>query len=162
MKKYSYQFREHAVKKALDRDPDVPLIHIATSVGVHTSTLKRWLNEFENQSYSMDKEKSPGSWTAQQKFEIVMECESMEEQQISAHCREKGVYPHQVRQWKAEFLKLMSARGKAVSGGGLRKLREENRSLEKQIRRKDKALAEAAALLVLKKKAEQMWGTEDD
>jgi transposase len=36
------------------------------------------------------------------------------------------------------------------------------RELEKELRRKDKALAEAAALLVLQKKVQAIWGDADD
>ncbi len=110
----------------------------------------------------MNEEKSPRLWTAEQKLEIVMACESMDKEQISAHCRERGVYSHHVKQWKAEILKLMSASRSTANPPQLKQLREENKSLKKELRRKEKALAEAAALLVLKKKAEQMWGTDED
>ena len=165
MKKYSYEFKTQAVEKALGRDPDVSLRHIAIHLGVDHSTLRRWISQFENQSCQegiMNEEKSPQSWTAEQKLEIVMACESMDKEQISAHCRERGVYPHHVKQWKAEILKSMSTSGKSPSPARLKQLTEENKSLRKELRRKEKALAEAAALLVLKKKAEQMWGTEED
>ena len=165
MKKYSYEFKARAVEKALGRDPDVSLRSVAIHLGVDHSTLRRWVNQFENQSYGegiMNEEKSPRLWTAQQKLEIVMACESMDKEQISAHCREHGVYPHHVKQWKAEILKLMSTSGKSPNSAQVKQLREENKSLRKELRRKEKALAEAAALLVLKKKAEQIWGTEED
>ena len=104
MKKYSYEFKARAVEKALGRDPDVSLRSVAIHLGVDHSTLRRWVNQFENQSYGegiMNEEKSPRLWTAEQKLEIVMACESMDKEQISAHCREHGVYPHHVKQWKA-------------------------------------------------------------
>ena len=69
---------------------------------------------------------------------------------------------HLVKQWKAEILKSMSTSGKSPSPARLKQLTEENKSLRKELRRKEKALAEAAALLVLKKKVEQIWGTEED
>ena len=155
MKKYSYEFKTQAVEKALGRDPDVSLRHIAIHLGVDHSTLRRWISQFENQSCQegiMNEEKSPRLWTAEQKLEIVMACESMDKEQISAHCRERGVYPHHVKQWKAEILKSMSTSGKSPSPARLKQLTEENKSLRKELRRKEKALAEAAALLVLKKK----------
>ena len=110
----------------------------------------------------MNEEKSPRSWTAEQKLEIVIACESMDKEQVSAHCREHGIYPHHVKQWKAEILKAMSVPGKSANPAQVKQLREENKSLRKELRRKEKALAEAAALLVLKKKAEGMWGTYED
>ena len=110
----------------------------------------------------MNEEKSPQSWTAEQKLQIVIACESMDEGQANAHCREHGIYPHHVKQWRAEFLKLMTTPPKAANPARVKQLREENKSLKKELRRKEKALAEAAALLVLKKKAEGMWGTDED
>ena len=165
MKKYSYEFKAQAVEKALNRGSDVSFNSVAYSCGIDYSTLRRWISQFENQSYGegiMNEEKSPQLWTAEQKLEIVMACESMDKEQISAHCRERGVYPHHVKQWKAEILKSMSASGKSPSPARLKQLTEENKSLRKELRRKEKALAEAAALLVLKKKVEQIWGTEED
>ena len=165
MKKYSYEFKTQAVEKALGRDYDVSLNSVAIHLGVDHSTLRRWVKQFENQSYGegiMNEEKSPRSWTAEQKLEIVIACESMDKEQVSAHCREHGIYPHHVKQWKAEILKAMSVPGKSANPAQVKQLREENKSLRKELRRKEKALAEAAALLVLKKKAEGMWGTYED
>ncbi len=165
MKKYSYEFKARAVEKALGRDPDVSLGSVAIHLGVDHSTLRRWVNLFENQScgeHIMNEEKSPQSWTAEQKLQIVIACESMDEGQANAHCREHGIYPHHVKQWRAEFLKLMTTPPKAANPARVKQLREENKSLKKELRRKEKALAEAAALLVLKKKAEGMWGTDED
>ena len=155
MKKYSYEFKAQAVEKALNRGSDVSFNSVAYSCGVDHSTLRRWVKQFENQSYgegTMNEEKSPRLWTAEQKLEIVMACESMDKEQISAHCREHGVYPHHVKQSKAEFLKLMTTPPRAANPAQVKQLREENKSLRKELRRKEKALAEAAALLVLKKK----------
>ena len=52
MKKYSYKFKARAVEKALGRDPDVSLRRVAIHLGVDHSTLRRWVNQFENQSYA--------------------------------------------------------------------------------------------------------------
>ena len=49
-----------------------------------------------------------------------------------------------------------------ASGGARRAERKKTRRLEKELRRKDKALAEAAALLVLQKKAQAIWGDDGD
>ena len=65
MKKYSYKFKARAVEKALGRDPDVSLRRVAIHLGVDHSTLRRWVNQFENQSYAegiMNEEKSPRLW----------------------------------------------------------------------------------------------------
>ncbi len=87
MKKYSYEFKARAVEKALGRDPDVSLGSVTIHLGVDHSTLRRWVNQFENQScgeHIMNEEKSPQSWTAEQKLQIVIACESMDEGQAKA------------------------------------------------------------------------------
>ena len=163
--RYSYEFKAQAVEKALGRDPSVSFNSVAQNCGIDYSTLRRWVARFENQSsaeVNMSKEKTPQQWTPEQRLEIITACESMDAEQISAHCREHGVYPHQVKQWKADILKSMSVSPRSANSAQLKQLRKENKSLKKELRRKEKALAEAAALLVLKKKAEQIWGTGED
>jgi len=48
------------------------------------------------------------------------------------------------------------------NAGQMKALKEENKQLSKELRRKDKALAEAAALLVLKKKVDEYWDLKED
>ena len=43
-----------------------------------------------------------------------------------------------------------------------KKLKNENKQLALELRRKEKALAEAAALLILKKKADLIWGVDEE
>ena len=155
MKKYSYEFKTRAVEKTLGRDPDVSLRRVAIHLGVDHSTLRRWVTQFENQSRGeqiMNEEKPPRLWTAEQKLEIVIACESMDKEQVSTHCREHGIYPHHVRQWRAEFLKLMTTQPKTANPARVKQLREENKFLKKELCRKEKALAEA----------EEIWGTDED
>lgn len=162
---YSYEFKAQAVEKALGRAPGVSFNSVAQSCGIDHSTLRRWVGKFQNHSLeeeNMTKEKTPGQWTPEEKLQAVIACESLDEEQLSAWCRENGIYPHHVKRWKAELLKSMSTSRGAGSPPQVKQLREENKSLKKELRRKEKALAEAAALLVLKKKAEQIWGTGED
>ena len=86
------------------------------------------------------------------------------EAELSEYCRRKAVHPEQLRQWRAAC-EGANGDGRPVSGStpvvnpsALERLRE----LERELRRKDAALAEAAALLMLRKKADAIWGTEED
>ncbi len=162
---YSYEFKARAVEKVLARGPDVSFNSVAQSFGIDHSTLRRWAGKFRNQSLEeggMAKEKTPQQWSAEQKLAAVIACESLDEQQLSAWCRENGIYPHHVKRWKAEFVESMSTSRGTAKSAQAKQLREENKSLKKELRRKEKALAEAAALPVLKKKAGQIWGTDGD
>ena len=161
---YSYEFKTRAVEKALSRGPDVSFNSVAQSCGIDHSTLRRWVGRFQNQSFAgenMSKEKTPRQWSPEQKLEAVIDCASMDEEQVSAWCRENGIFPHHVELWRKEFAES-SPKPAPESKARIKRLTDENRSLKKELRRKEKALAEAAALLVLKKKVDQLWGTEEE
>lgn len=160
---YSYEFKAQAVEKVLSRGPDVSFNSVAQSFGIDHSTLRRWVAKSQIHHLAeenMTKEKTPHQWTPEQKLQAVIACESMDEEQTSSWCRENGIFPHHVKAWRKEFTQdpsKSSSSGKAT----IKQLSLENKSLKKQLRRKEKALAEAAALLVLKKKVDQIWETEE-
>ena len=111
----------------------------------------------------MPNKKTPERWDKQTKFTVVLEAASMNAQALSAYCREKGLYPDQVHAWRNACLNGINepkvdpkAVRKEVSG-----LKKDKKALEAQIHRKDKALAEAAALLVLAKKYRPLWEDEE-
>ena len=135
MKKYSYEFKTRAVEKALVRDPDVSLRHVAIHLGVDHSTLRRWVARFQNQPYAeenMSKEKTPRQWTPEQKLQAVIDCESMDQSQVSAYCREKGIFPHHVELWKKEFTES-SPKPAPQSKAKIKQLTEENKSPSYQL-----------------------------
>ncbi len=97
------------------------------------------------------------------KLATVIETATLSEAQLSAYCREKGLYPDQVKRWKEESLQGFER--SAEQEKALRKQaqndRQEIKKLQRELRRKDKALAEAAALLVLRKKLNALWDNSD-
>jgi hypothetical protein len=105
------------------------------------------------------KPRRPQDWTAKEKLDAVTEASGLSEEALGAFLRTKGLHEAQLEQWrkKAE---------EALSGQGDTKARRSNslriRELERELRRKDKALAETAALLILKKKLAALWEDEDD
>ena len=94
---------------------------------------------------------------------VVLETANLTEIEFSEYCREKGVYPEQVKECKEACINANdNAREKVTQAGKeLRAERKEKEKLEKELARKEKALAEAAALLVLRKKADAIWGTDE-
>jgi len=79
----------------------------------------------------------------------------MDEATRSAWCREHGVYPQQLQQWKASAVHSLAAPEEArASPLQTKQDKRRIKELERELRRKDKALAETAALLVLSKKYE--------
>ncbi|QOY37727.1 transposase [Anaerobacillus isosaccharinicus] len=94
-----------------------------------------------------------------------METYSLNEIQLAEYCRKKGLFKEQVKAWREGCLNANSPKPVDQSKQLNHELKEEkNRSkiLEKDLRKKEKALAEAAALLLLRKKAQAIWGDQED
>lgn len=165
---FSESFKQQAVEKALRRNPGVTLDTLAEEWGVSRSTVQRWIRESRtqvqaiNSSNEMTKEKRPQDWTMEEKLEMVITCSNLNEENISKRCREKGVYPHHVEQWKIDFIEGAEAQNSTADRAETKKLSHENKELKKALRRKEKALAETAALLVLQKKVNAIWGNDED
>ena len=165
MARFTQKFKVKSVEKALSRRPDQKLEEIAKDLGVGYSTLQKWIrlaknNKLEKSEDNMLKERSPQDWNRAQRFDAILHCHSLDENDISSYCRESGIYPHHINQWKTEFLSdIQSASTQSMQAH--KKLKQENKRLQKQLNRKDKALSETAALLVLSKKCQAIWGEEE-
>ncbi len=105
--------------------------------------------------------KRPQDWSAEEKFEVVVEAATVPEEELGAFLRRKGLHEAQLNEWRQMVL---SGLGKRSSRSAKARTPEARRvrELERELARKDKALAEASALLVLKKKAAAIWGDEDE
>jgi len=159
---YSQAFKEQAVKKVLLRAKNVTIQAIASELGVSCSTLYSWISKMgrNGEEISMTKEKKPADWSLEERLNMIISCGTHEGEELSSICRQNGLYPHHIKQWKEDF--LASKKPEGISKGDTKKLAVENKSLKKELRRKDKALAETAALLVLQKKVHEIWGTDED
>ena len=102
----------------------------------------------------------PEDWSAEEKLAAVTEAGRLREAELGEFLRRRGIHQTQLEQWKQAALEALGSSSKASrsSSAETRRIRE----LEKQLQRKDKALAETAALLVLQKKARAIWGAGDD
>jgi len=107
---------------------------------------------------------SSEQWSAQTKLAVVGETYSMTENELSQYCREKGLYSEQVQSWRGECMQgFMSSKEKeAQAKKQARADKQEIKELKKELRHKEKALAETAALLVLRKKLRAFYGEEPE
>jgi transposase len=166
--KFSQSFRTQAVEKALNRGSDVTLQSIADSLGVSISALSRWTlkareHELELEPVNaMNKAKRPQDWTLEERLELVIACAALNEDRLGEYCREQGVFPHHIKQWKADFATNKGQAQGSSLVSDMKRLKEENKALKKEVNRKDRALAETAALLVLQKKVQAIWGNDED
>ena len=107
--------------------------------------------------------KTTEGWSAESKLAVVVETALLSEVELSEYCREKGLYPDQVKAWKQAGIlgqEAATQQKQAVVGAQARADQKRIRDLERELRRKDKALAEAAALLILRKKLDALWGSD--
>ena len=156
---YGNDFKETMVQKMSGPDPKSATA-LSEEVGVPQTTLSRWLKEygrFGSSGGGMSSKKRPQNWSAEEKIQALIEYEGLDEEARGRYLREKGLYSVDVERWREEIKKAL---GKKVKKGDPKDRRI--RELEGELRRKEKALAETAALLVLKKKAQEIWGENED
>lgn len=173
--KFSEGFKIQAVEKALNRSSEITLIELADTLGISLSSIRRWIRQSKNQqlsSHSLNtsqplasmttKEKRPQDWNLEEKLSLIIKANGLSEEAISELCRTLGVFPHHIKEWKQQIImgtKVSKPTKKQVS---ITALRNEIKRLNKDLNRKNKALAETVALLVLQKKAQEIWGANED
>jgi len=172
--KFSQSFKVQAVEKALSRSDLTSLREISDSLGIGQSTLQKWIvksrsQEFESISNegilsvgARIKERRPQDWSPEEKLDMIIRCAVLSEDEVSNICREQGLYPHHVKQWKRDFVGGAAVNTPVNRPLEAKHLRQENKALKKELNRKDRALAETAALLVLQKKVHAIWGNDED
>lgn len=156
--KYSEAFIEQALVKIYSRG-DRTVKSVAEELNVSYPTAKYWMkrNAVKKHSVSATKEKRPQDWTTEEQLVALHETHGLSGEALQAWCREKGVFSHHLTSWKAAFC----ATEKAAPGSReIRVLKDENENLKRELVRKEKALAEAAALLILQKKFRTLWEGE--
>jgi transposase len=154
MSEYSDRFKAAMVSKLSGAEAKSATA-LAKEVGVSQNTLSRWLREHATLAAGGPVSgKKARNWTAQEKLATVLEYESLDEEARGKFLREKGLYTTELERWRQQMLQALSGSGKPK---GAEKARI--RDLESELRRKEKALAETAALLVLKKKPRRSGGT---
>ena len=163
MPSYSEEFKEQVVRKMMPPNAQ-SVAQISRDSGVSAQTLYNWRNQYRHEGKVVPADPSnPENWSGENKLAVVIESASLNEKQLSEYCRRKGLYPEQIARWKASAIAGNEASRPLTKAEmqTLKKERKKNRRLEKELSRKDKALAEAAALLILQKKAQAIWGESE-
>ncbi len=166
--RYTETFKIEAVKKALSHNNGTSITEVAKNLALPTSTLYGWVQVMKGKDKATPltsegtPEKKPCQWTTKEKFDAILETAHLSEEAVSEYCRKKGIFPHHLQAWKKEFREGAEKKAAIENAGQIKALKEENKQLSKELRRKDKALAEAAALLVLKKKVNEYWDLKED
>jgi len=161
MASYSSQFKEQAVRRLMPPHSQTVSM-VSRDLGVAAPTLYAWKRHFESKGFLVPANSSnPDKWDAKSKLAAIIQTASMNEAERSAYCREHGLYPEQLDAWRAGF-ESADVVDEPVSKAAIAAERKKVKQLERELRRKEKALAETAALLTLSKKARAIWGVNEE
>ena len=158
--KYSEGFKEQALAKVYSRGNAQTIQDIADDLKISLQTLKTWMKKsklYRTQALPL-KSKRSQDWLPEERFTALQKSYSLLGEDLNAWCREQGIFVHQLEKWKADFCHQGLVIKKREEARVLHTLKAEIHSLERELLRKDKALAEAAALLVLQKSSVRSWG----
>jgi transposase-like protein len=159
--KYQSGFKEQALRKVFARASDRTVESIAIDLNMNIGTLRGWMkNASRDQKNPPPKPAHTSEWTAAQRLLALHESHDLKDEVLNAWCRERGIFAHDLTKWRSGFCAPVPVRSREESQE-LRQLRQANQQLQRDLNRKDKALAEAAALLVLQKKYQALWAAEE-
>ena len=138
---------------------------VSRETGASEQTLYNWRNRLRHEGKAVPADPSnPESWNGGNKLAVVIETAALNEEERAEYCRGKGLYVEQIARWRAAAIAGAETQ-RPLSAAERRELvqdRKKIRQLEKELRRKEKAVAEVAALLVLQKKAQAIWRASED
>lgn len=164
MARYSPERKEAVLKKLLPPQSR-PVPSVAKEEGISEPTLYHWLHQLRADGKQVSQSgRSPEQWSAEAKFAVVVETAGLFEVELSQYCREKGLLPEQVKEWKQACIAgtQTEAQRRQAEREQRKVDRKRIRQLELELQRKENALAEAAALLVLRKKLRALYCEEDE
>lgn len=161
-KQYSDAFIEQALTKVYSRGDNRTIRDVAEDINVSYVTLRNWVKRksLDDVSASAAKEKRPQDWRRDEQLDALLATHGLDDQALQAWCRAHGIFPHDLDSWRAGFV-TQEAAAPMQEGRALKALKNENDELRADLLRKEKALAEAAALLVLQKKFRALWDNAD-
>jgi transposase len=152
-KPFSLPYKQKMVERLTGADASSAR-QLARETGISQETLSRWLREART-LHEVPSKKRPAkkTWTIDEKIRVLSESAKLTGAELTRYLEREGLLLAEVEQWRMALGDEASA-----SIATTKRVRK----LERELARKEKALAEAAALLVLKKKVEHLWEGEDD
>lgn len=163
-KRYSKEIKKAAIARIMPPNNEA-VKPISKELGMSEQTLYKWRNEARSAGKSVPGNgRTPDRWSSEDKFLVVLETYTMNQSGLAEYCRKKGLYKEQIDAWRSVCLSANAGeinQTKQLSED----LKEEKRrstEIKKDLRKKEKALAEASALLLLRKKAQAIWGDQED
>lgn len=159
MSKLSNGAKQGIIEEVLSGN-GVSIRSIARKYNIGASTLHKWIKKYRENDIIEGKkpQKTTECLSDAERFEHLIATAPMSEEELGAYCRENGLYSFQLTVWKESFMSPKTEDKNQSLLAEVKALRTENKKLKQDVRRKDAALSEASALLILKKKAAMIWG----
>ena len=157
---YTKAFREQALEKVYNRGGRT-VQAVADDLNMNVWTLKNWMKLPRD---SVDPQpvmttKRPQDFSLSERFQLILDSQGKEGEALNAWCREQGIFPFHLQQWREAFEGGTLSR--TDNRAEIRELKASQQALQRELKCKEKALAEAAALLVLQKKYQALWEEKD-
>ena len=162
MKQYSAEVREVALRRILPPNNE-SLSKVSRDMGISIQTLFNWKKKASaDESISLDTTEDSSDLSSDAKFQVVLATASMNETELGEYARSNGLFVEQINNWRNICRSANSNWGLECKrfNALLKEKEEENRQLKQELRKKDKALADLAAELMIRKKYQAIWGEE--
>jgi transposase-like protein len=161
MPKYSQELKEKIIKDMLPPN-NIAVKDLSEKHGICDQTLYKWKRVAKaNGSVVQNSKNSKEKYSNEAKLNIIIETASLNEEELSEYCRKKGLYVDEIKSWKTMFI-TGKTESETKANEELKSKDAELKRVQKELDRKEKALAEAAALLVLRKKMNAIWNSGED
>ena len=150
---YSDDFKQQALSKVYQRQGRT-IESVAQELNLAKSTLKGWMAAAKKTQIPtpIERAKRAEDWSIEERLLALQQSHGLPEMALNAWCRQQGLFPHHLSQWRADFCVPPAIQNSKADAQAMRDLKKANQQLQRELNRKDKALAEAAALLILQKK----------
>ena len=162
---YTREFKASAVQKCLTRG-NRSIETLASELGTSKSSLWKWVEEYKKPvtiAGMKESNKRPQDWSSGEKIRACFEFESLSLEQQGEFLRRQGLHSDNLTAWKNLCLEALAINGsQTASRCELNDANRKIKELERDLNRKNRALAETSALLILKKKADLNWGIEEN
>ena len=158
--KYSKRLKETTLRKIVPPESR-SVSDVAREMGISEQTIYNWKKQAEDGSLFLEETSSPVQTGQLEQYNLILESKSIDDDKIGEWLREKGLHSEHLNLWEQEIKDTLNNKDNKLKLEN-QKLKKEKKELARELRRKDKALAEMAALLTLKKKADAIWGDGED
>lgn len=159
---YSAERKQAILNKLLS--PNLSSIaQLAREENIAEQTLYNWRNRAKQQGKTVPTNHRTQELSPETKLTIIIDTAKLNETELAEYCRNKGRYPKQIAQWKAQSLTGFNASEQQTAQSRKQHQADQKqiKQLKQAVKRKDKALAEAAAILILRKKLATLWGEDE-